>query len=234
MGKKGEVGRPRQYDNPETRKRFKQLVYEKRLEKTSGILTISDMVRISKRFHEEKPDEYPIAYNKDAWGTWGKQYLDEANNISKITVEVGSDRGEIEIPNFSELIERHYSDKYKLLELLIPQESLFHELADENIGMVQENERLKSRVAELEEELKKFEGLILEMAHHSAIKHYKDKHGLKPVLEMAQNRDSLGNLDNLEEFLQPTKSEEPEIEIKVSGNEENNVLLANWKQKRKK
>ncbi|AKP77169.1 hypothetical protein AS52_02204 [Priestia megaterium Q3] len=230
MAKK--VGRKRKYDNKETRERFQDLVYEAKKQKPSGKIRISDMVKISEEFHQKNPYKFPIPYNRDVWSTWGREYMEKANNFRTITKMFTKNNKEIEIPNFSEIINRHYSNKYKILELLIPQERLLHELVDENLQLSDSIKKVENKNRELKGVIDKYEALLLEMTHQSSIKIYKEKYGLNSILKINDKEEAFNNLNNLESYLHPAKVQKADsTRLK---NEQDNLLLDNWKKKRGK
>ncbi len=236
------AGRKRKYDNPEEQTRLKNLVYLYREKHPSGIIKMADMVRFSEEMNKINPDEFPTIYKKDVWSTWGKEFIKIANE--PITIKIESETGlKIEIPNFSDIVEKYSHDKTKLLEHLLPSENFLHESLAKNISLAERNSELehhiislKLNVNELEETIKKYQKMNLEMAHHSGIDKYRKKYGLVNQISASENLDAFDNLDNLHSFLEP-KSEQNNNSIKddvkdTDINKKDNIVLANWKRLR--
>lgn len=236
------AGRKRKYDNPEEQTRLKNLVYLYREKHPSGIIKMADMVRFSEEMHKINSDEFPTIYKKDVWSTWGKEFIKIANE--PITIKIESEPGlKLEIPNFSDIVEKYAPDKTKLLEHLLPSENFLHESLAKNTRLIARNNELeediislKLNINELEETIKKYQKMTLEIAHHSAIDKYRKKYGLINQISASENHDAFDNLDNLHSFLEP-KSDQNNNSIKddvkdTDINKKTNVVLANWKKLR--
>lgn len=236
------AGRKRKYDNPEEQTRLKNLVYLYRKKKPSGIIKMADMVRFSEEMNKINTDEFPTIYKKDVWSTWGREFIEIANE--PITIKIESETGvKLEIPNFSDIVEKYYHDKSKLLEHLLPSENFLHETLAKNISLIARNNELEEQInslkrelSSLEETIKKYQKMTLEMAHHSGVEKYRKKYGLKNQISASENRDAFDNLDNLHLFLEP-KPDHDNSPIKdgtkdTDINKKDNVVLANWKKLR--
>lgn len=234
------AGRKRKYDNPVEQTRLKKLVYLYREKYPSGIIKMADMVRFSEEMHKIKSDEFPKIYKKDVWSTWGKEFIQIANE--PITIKIESETGfKLEIPNFSDIVEKYSHDKIKLLEHLLPSENFLHESLAKNISLLARNNELeehiislKLNVNKLEETIKKYQKMTLEMAHHSGIDKYRKKYGLINQISASENHDAFNNLDNLHSFLE-SKSDQNNnsiIDDVKDIDKKDNVVLANWKKLR--
>jgi hypothetical protein len=197
------VGRKRKYDNNESQFQMQKLVYEARQDKINGkptgVLRISDMVRYSIYKNQLSSNEYPIVFNKDAWAAYGRIYIDRANSLPSKKVKINSK--EFLVPNISELISKYKNNEDALLKYLLPLETLINSLLEE-INLLKDNHlQINEQISFLKDTNQKFENLILTMAHEGTIKFYKDKYGIKNILSLKENRESLNNLNDLEGFL---------------------------------
>ncbi|MEH7460239.1 hypothetical protein V7183_24470 [Bacillus sp. JJ1127] len=231
------AGRKRKYDNPEEQTRLKKLVYLYRQKNPSGIIRIAHLVRFSEEMHKIKPDEFPSTYNKDVWANWGREIINLSNE--PITIKIESESGNNhEIPNFSDIVDKYIYDKPKLLEHLLTCENLLHESLTQNNDLTSRNnileeqfKALKLEISELEETIKKYENMALEMAHHSGVKKYRVKYGLKNQISVSKNHNAFDNLDDLRSFLEPELSaKKTKVENEIR--KEENIMLANWKKLR--
>lgn len=102
-GKK--MGRPSKYNNPETKRMLQELVYQYKRENPTGIIRISHMVRFSKEMAEKYPSKYN-EFSKDVWSTYGREYIDNANEPIRQTYESEEDVV-IEVPNITDLFEKY-------------------------------------------------------------------------------------------------------------------------------
>jgi len=232
------AGRKRKYDNQEEQFRLKKLVYLYRDKNPSGIIKQSHMVRFSEEMNQHAPDEFPIVYNKDVWATWGKSFIELANEPISIKFE-SNDGINHEIPNFSDLVEKYINNKQKLLEHLLSCENFLHKSIAENYelktqkNVLEENVKcLKQEVLILSNTINKYQSLVLEMAHHSGVEKYREKYGLKNHISPSINREAFDNMDNLRSFLEPQSKNSTESDDIIL-DKKDNVLLANWTQLRK-
>jgi len=236
MTERKSPGRPKIYEKKEHQVRFQKLVYLKRKESPSGQLKISDMVRFSEQMNQENLEEFPIAYNKDAWSVYGRIYIEQANQISLTKIKSGKGKKLSEVPNFSQIIEIHGHNKNKLIEYFLPIENLLHQQLDENNELVEEIGELKNKIYELENKVLRYEAMTLEMAHHSKIKKYRDKYRLADQISFSKNKEVLNQMDRLNDFLEPKKvsnAESPSTS-EESIVEDNNPFFTKWKEKREK
>ncbi|MFZ3197611.1 MAG: hypothetical protein WA181_15735 [Bacillus mycoides] len=231
------AGRKRKYDNPEEQTRLKKLVYLYRERNPSGIIRISLLVRFSQEMNTIKPDEFPSTYNKDAWANWGREIINLANE--PITIKIESESGNnCEIPNFSDIVDKYIHDKPKLLEHLLTCENLLHDSLTQNNDLTSRNnvlaeqvKTLKLEISQLEETIKKYEKMTLEIAHHSGVEKYRTKYGLKKQISVSKNHKAFDNLDDLRSFLEPDlnqKNNTKKIKIENEIGQEENLMLANW------
>ena len=226
------AGRKPKYNSEEHQVQFQTLVYLKRQETPSGLISISDMVRFSNDLNSQSPEEYN-AYNKDAWSVWGRKYIEEANKPLNTSLVDGEGKEISQLPNFLDIVEKYYHNKSQLIEHLLPCENLLHQNLLENDKLRSELNEVNVKAKELQELVKKYELLSLEMAHHSGIKAYREKYGLNNQISLKENISSIKDLDNLGAFLEvsPTLEEiPPEPESKKS----NNVFIDKWKLNRNK
>ncbi|EFI70701.1 hypothetical protein BFZC1_00135 [Lysinibacillus fusiformis ZC1] len=236
------AGRKRKYDNPVEQTKLKNLVFLYREKHPSGIIKMADMVRFSEEMHKINSDEFPTIYKKDVWSSWGKEFINIANE--PITIKIESETGlKLEIPNFSDIVEKYSHDKTKILEHLLPSENFLHESLAKNISLSTRNNELEERIIslklyvnELEETIKKYQKMTLEMAHHSGVEKYRKKYGLINQISVSENHDAFDNLDNLQSFLAPKSDQNNNSmnnDVKDTGiNKNDNVILANWKKLR--
>ncbi|MDF2086615.1 hypothetical protein [Bacillus pseudomycoides] len=235
------AGRKRKYDNPEEQTRLKKLVYLYREKNPSGIIRISHLVRFSEEMNKIKPDEFPSTYNKDVWANWGREIINLANE--PITIRIESESGDNhEIPNFSDIVDKYIHDKPILLEHLLTCENLLHKSLTKNNDLKSRNnilekqiKTLKLEISELEETIKKYEKMTLEIAHHSGVEEYRAKYGLKNQISVSKNQKAFDNLDDLRSFLEPNlnpKNNAEKIKVENKIVQEENLMLANWKKLR--
>lgn len=232
------AGRKRKYDNPEEQTRLQKLVYLYREKNPSGIIKIAHLVRFSEEMNRKNPEDFPTIYNKDVWTKWGRNFIELANE--PITIKIESETGvKYEIPNFSDIVEKYIHDKPKLLEHLLSCENLLHDSLSKNNGLLSQTnvleehiKSLKLEVTELEEVIKKYQKMTLEMAHHSGVAKYRELYGLKNQISASENHDAFDSLNNLRSFLEP-ESKLNNVPNNIDKDKKDNIILANWKQLRK-
>ncbi|MCY9694548.1 hypothetical protein [Paenibacillus alginolyticus] len=236
---KPRMGRPTKYKNEETEIQLKELVYEyKKLHPFSGLLRISHMVRFSERMHKENPEKYPLAFSKDVWGSYGKKYIEQANEPipSALLKEVPLD---IEIPNITDLTMKYHHNINKLLEHLQPIEVMLHESLSreqQHKSKVSELEdelsQLKNRIKELQETINSYEKFTLEMAQLSYISEFRIKYGLVNQISIHandRNKHAMTNLNNLESLFPYSKKEDESTPLRTK----ESAALTKWKERRK-
>lgn len=226
-------GRPSKYNNPETKEKLQELVYLYRKSSPNGVIRISHMVRFSKEMNKKQPSKYPT-YDKDVWGTYGREFIDNANEPIRIKYENNDEV--FEVPNVSDIVEKFHSNKGTLLSYLIPLEKMIHEfLSRENDKNKKISEfelkidELKSTVKEKDDLIRRYEEFVLQMAHQSYINEFQDKFGLQNLISVnanKRNKDAMRGLDDLSDMF--TKKEVSEEKTKI----EDNVFLNKWKEKR--
>ncbi|PGU51918.1 hypothetical protein COD70_26270 [Bacillus cereus] len=241
------VGRKSKWNTPDHHEKMKELVYLYRNNKEKfKIISIADMVRFSAEMNQKFPSDFPDIYKKDVWIDWGREYINSANKPLVIKIDIIEGEESIEIPNVSDIIEKDYNNKDRLLSSLLAYENLMHKKLKEikelssMVNLLQEkNKELIIKNQKLETEIENFESDILQMAHHSRIKSYREKYGLINQISVnanARNRKLMNNLDKLEEIFD-SKDLDNNMAVKNNDMREeapNTVLVNRWKNKRKK
>ncbi|MCR2804800.1 hypothetical protein [Paenibacillus soyae] len=233
------MGRPAKYKNSETEQQLQNLVYEyKTLHPFSGLLRISHMVRFSERMHMENPEKYPIAFSKDVWGSYGRKYIEQANEPlpSTLSKEVALD---FEVPNITDLTLKYHHNLGKLLEYLQPIEVMLHEslsreqqLKSSVTELSEELNQSKNRIKELSETIKLYEKFTLEMAQNSYITEYQKKYGLVNQIAIQaneRNQQAMTNLTNLGSLF-PDSNEN--TGFNTSQNKKETTVLKSWRERR--
>ncbi|BCG60384.1 hypothetical protein [Paenibacillus sp. URB8-2] len=234
------MGRPAKYKNEETEQNLQELVYEyKKSHPFSGLIRISHMVRFTERKHREDPETYPIAYSKDVWGSYGKKYIDRANEPipSALLSELPLD---IEVPNLTDITLKYHHNMNKLLEHLNPIEVMLHEsLSREQKLRLQVSEltnelsEIKNTVKEQQNTLSLYEKFTLEMAHHSYNDEFQQKYGLINQISINandRNKKAMSNLNNLESLF---PYERDQVTTNTDTPSETSTLTQ-WRERRKK
>lgn len=208
MNSKRKRGHPGKWNNKETKKKLQELVYLYRQEVEIGTIRVSHIVNFSEKMHLQQPKQFPFAYSKDVWSTYGKEFIDYANEIHVFELLDEHFQKRFELPNLVSILEKNYNNKPKLLKQLVSTQSLLHDLVRESSLIKQENKTLKQKNKLFEEQLRKFEDMVLEFAHHRKISKYREKYGLINQIDPkgnTRNKSLMEQLDKLDTIITPTK-----------------------------
>lgn len=236
MSKK--AGRPSKYNNEETAKKLEELVYLYKKQNPSGLVKVSKMVAFSKEMNEINPEHYPL-YNKDVWSSYGKEYIERANEPIK-TVLTSDSEAKIELPNILDIIEKYNSNKEKLIEYLLPLENILHKKIAEATDSKKELEKIKEEFEDVkekkklqEEVIKVYADFVMKMAHESYRK--KNEGFLKNQISVnanERNKKAMRNLDDLGAFFNFEDKSNYNIEKEEEKSENKVSALSNWKKKK--
>lgn len=204
-----------------------------------GLIKIADMVRFSKEMNEFNPDKYPF-YNKDVWITYGKTFIDEANEPAPSTLsDVGNT--DIVVPNILDILTKHHKNFDKLVEYFKPLELLLHTSLNNERTLTIKNETLQKEVDELKEKLenakqtiKRYEDFSLEMAHKSYSVEFREEYGLVNQISVnanSRNKNAMRNLNDLDALF----TNKPDSKIdNTEETAEDSQLIKIWRNKRNK
>lgn len=234
MNKK--AGRPSKYNNEETFKKLEELVFIYKKHNPSGLVKVSKMVAFSKEMHEINPEHYPL-YNKDVWSSYGKEYIERANEPIK-TVLMSDSEATIELPNVVDIIEKYNGNKEKLIEYLLPLENILHKKISEATDSKKELEDTKEELEDVKEKkklqdevIKAYADFVMKMAHESYRK--KNEGMIKNQISVnanERNKKAMRELDNLGSFFEFGNTSEKEIKKEETENKVS--ALSNWKKKK--
>ena len=241
------VGRKSKWNTPEHHERMKELVYLYRKNKDKfKVISIADMVRFSEEMNQNSSFDFPDVYKKDVWIDWGREYINNANKPLILKIDINEGEEPIEIPNLSDVLEKNYHNKDRLLASLLAYENLMHkklkeikELFSEIQELQEKNKDLIVKNQNLEMTIEKFESYLLQMAHQSRSKSYQEQYGLINQISInanARNRKLMNNLDKLEEVLNGENLNEdvPLKNIDINKKAPKTALVNRWKDKRNK
>ncbi|MDQ8738869.1 hypothetical protein [Paenibacillus sp. LHD-38] len=225
------AGRPTKYNTPETLSLLKYLVeLYKEKEPYCGIVKVADMVRFSQQMNELDSGKYPL-FNKDVWRTYGKSFIDEANEFMPSNL-ANNDTLKFNIPNVADIVQRHGKNHPRLLEHLRPLEIMLHESLSREEKLRRDKADLQVAIQTLKETISFYEQHTLQMAQHSLSQEYQEKYGLVNQISInanARNKSAMKNLDHwLSSTFDDQVSEEPQQPNKESKG------LALWKGKKQK
>lgn len=224
------AGRPTKYNTPETLSKLKHLVEMYKEENPfCGIIRVADMVRFSKHKNELDNANYPF-YNKDVWRTYGIPFIDEVNQPMSSNLLSDATQN-YNIPNVTDIVQRHGKNQIRLIEHLRPLEMMLHESLSKELQLRQEKSDLQSTIKSLRETILFYEQYVLQMAHHSLSQEYQEKYGLINQISINTNARNQNAMKNLDAWLNSSFGEN-ENNVHQQPNKESRGL-ALWKEKKR-
>ncbi|MFC4306232.1 hypothetical protein [Cohnella boryungensis] len=197
------AGRPTKYNTPETLLLLRHLVeLYKEKEPFCGIVKVADMVRFSQQMNELDGNKYPL-FNKDVWRTYGKPFIDDANEFMPSNL-ANADTLKFNIPNVADIVQRHGKNHTRLVEHLRPLEIMLHESLSREEQLRRDTAILKDTIQALRETVSFYEQHTLQVAHQSLSQEYQEKYGFFNQISINANVKNQSAMKNMDQWLSST------------------------------